>query len=163
MGTYASTYIAFLVLLTSNMHKILRDHPISGSIRALFQRKEEDMLAQKKIPDGEKEEISQLRNQINSEEPDDDTSLASAYQGLPIPENNSPSNDNLTESEKLSHARKGSSSGSISVPETVLSPSKVDRPKEVQEIAKRNSKSRNKITETHTTGSTSLAQVAHML
>lgn len=70
----------------------------------------------------------------NSEKPDDDTSLVSAYQGLPISENNSPSNDNLTEnslagkseSEKLSHSRKGSS-GSIAVPETVLSARKVDR------------------------------------
>ncbi|KAK1374776.1 hypothetical protein POM88_030969 [Heracleum sosnowskyi] len=33
----------------------------------------------------------------------------------------------------------------------------------VQEIAKRNSEARQKITETHTTGSTSFAQVAHML
>ncbi|KAK1368605.1 hypothetical protein POM88_034697 [Heracleum sosnowskyi] len=33
----------------------------------------------------------------------------------------------------------------------------------VQEIAKKNSEARQKITETHTTGSTSFAQVAHML
>lgn len=71
----------------------------------------------------------------NSEKPDDNTSLASAYQGLPISENNSPSNNNHTENslagktdlEKHSHTRKGSSSGSIAVPDTVLPASKVDR------------------------------------
>lgn len=30
------------------------------------QRKEEDMLAQKKMPDGQKEEISQVRISVNS-------------------------------------------------------------------------------------------------
>ncbi|KAK1358128.1 serine/threonine-protein kinase BLUS1 [Heracleum sosnowskyi] len=198
--------------------KLLEGLPALGDRIQQLKRKEEDMLAQKKIPDGQKEEISQneykrgisgwdfnledvkaqaslipdediipdkevgessnahpgpdrqeqekqlqyqhsnlslsseaaesednslIQNQIlaplpvdstgtiinNSEKPDDDTSLASAYQGLPIPENNSPSNDNLTESEKLSHARKGSSSGSIAVPETVLSANKVDSDK----------------------------------
>lgn len=67
-------------------------------------------------------------------------SLASSYQGLHVSENNSPSNDNITENSMAGkpdsenngkeithpHSRKGSSY-SIMVPDPVLSASKVDR------------------------------------
>ncbi|KAL8123126.1 uncharacterized protein LOC141717448 isoform X2 [Apium graveolens] len=206
--------------------KLLEGLPALGDRIQQLKRKEEDMLAQKKIPDGQKEEISQneykrgisgwdfnledvkaqaslipdediipdkevgessnalpgpdmqeqekqlryqhsslslsseavesednnlIQNPIpasspvdstgtiinNSEKSDNETILVSEYQGLPVSENNSPSNDNLTESslagkpesEKISHSRKGSFSGSIAVPEIVLSARKVDSDK----------------------------------
>ncbi|KAL1814518.1 serine/threonine-protein kinase BLUS1-like [Daucus carota subsp. sativus] len=204
--------------------KVLEGLPDLGDRIQELKRKEEDMLAQKKIPDGQKEEISQneykrgisgwdfnledvkaqaslipdediihdkevgesssapeqekqlqcqnsspglsseaaesedntqIQNRIpapsvdstgaitnNSEKPDDDMSLASSYQGLHVSENNSPSNDNITENSLAGkpdsenngkeithpHSRKGSSY-SIMVPDPVLSASKVDSDK----------------------------------
>lgn len=76
-----------------------------------------------------------------NEKSDDDMSLASAYQGKQVSENNSPSNDNHTENNlvgksdsentgkevKHSHARKGHSNGSIAGPDTFHSANKGDR------------------------------------
>ncbi|KAL8099111.1 hypothetical protein AgCh_031697 [Apium graveolens] len=210
--------------------KLLEGLPALGDRMQALKRKEEDMLAQKEIPDGQMEEISQNEykrgisswnfnledvkaqaslipdediisdkelgessstvsgphsqekqlqyqcsslgqysasaetednnliqnntaalvpvdstgNHINkNEKSDDDMSIASAYQGKQVSEDNSPSNDNHIENNlvgklnsenngkevKHPHARNGYSNGSIAGPDTFLSENKGDSDK----------------------------------